>query len=325
MKSNRSYLFIIFIIGFIFISSTSLVQAKKKQLLLGGGGTAGSWYVGSAVIADIVNKSNKDLNITPIPGGGVSNVKSLAKGRIDFGYTYHGMVFEAAKKKKPFTENYKFQDIRAVTSLMPLPLHIVVKASSSIKSLPDVLGKRVCAGYMGSGYETAFRQMLAVYGFTPKDIEAKGGKYIYATQNDALRMMKDGLLDVMVAMAGMPASYFLELSTAYKIRLLSFSDEIIKKFTQKHPGWKEIDIAAKIYKTDNPAHVIASWCGIFSFKDIPADVVYRFTKAVYEQRDKLIKAHSAYLYYTKENALAGLSIPLHPGAEKYWKEIGILK
>ncbi|MDB4444218.1 TAXI family TRAP transporter solute-binding subunit [bacterium] len=325
MKRNRLYLFIVFIAVFGLIFSTSGVQAKKMQLLLGGGGTAGSWYVGSAVISDIINKTYKDLNITPIPGGGVSNVKSLAKGRIDFGYTYHSMVFEAAKRNKPFTDNLRFEDIRAVTSLMPLPLHVVVKDSSAIRSLPDVVGKRVCAGYMGSGYETAFRQMLAVYGLTPKDIEAKGGKYIYATQNDALRMMKDGLLDVMVALAGTPASYFLELSTAYKIRLLSFSDDIINKFFQQHPGWDVIDIPAKLYNTKGPAHVIASWSGVFSFKDIPEDVVYRFTKGVFEQRNKLIKAHGAYANYTKENALAGLSRPLHPGAEKYWKEIGVIK
>jgi TRAP transporter TAXI family solute receptor len=323
MKSNRIYLSILIILILIFL--TSPVGAAKKQLLLGGGGTAGSWYVGSAVISEIINKTYKDVNITPIPGGGVSNVKSIAKGRIDFGYTYHSMVFGARKNEKPFTDNLKFTDIRAVTSLMPLPLHVVVKDSGPIQSLPDVIGKRVCAGYMGSGYETAFRQLLAVYGYTPKDIEAKGGKYVYATQNDALRMMKDGLLDVMVAMAGMPASYFLELSTAYKIRLLSFDDEVIQKFMKKHPGWGVIDIPAKMYKTEKPAHVLASWCGIFSSVEVSEDIVYRFTKAVFEQRSKLIGAHAAYANFTKENVLSGLSIPLHPGAEKFWKEIGLTK
>lgn len=318
---------VVLTVGVVSAFTSTGAQAEKVQLLLGGGGyTTGSWYMGSVAITEVVNKANPDVNITTIPGGGVSNCKAVAKGRADFAFAYQDIAFAAYKRQDSFKEKFDYESIRGLVSFAPNALQVVVKRDSDIKSFKDLVGKNVIAGYVGSGYERAFRQMLEVYGITPKDIEAKGGKYIYLSMNDAVSMMKDGLADVMVTMSGIPlSSYLLDLSSAMPLRVLGVESDKILEFQKRHPGWDSFDIPADTYGMKESVSSVASWSGLITNKDVSEDVVYKFIKAVNEQYEKIARVHPVFGHYKKEKALAGISVPLHPGAEKYWKEIGVIK
>jgi len=299
---------------------------RKIQYQLGGGGTAGSWYIGSAVISKIFNDEYADYNLTPILGGGESNLKKLAQGKIEFGFSYQDMIAEAYHRQGAFTEkNIEYENLRGVLSLMSLPLHIVVRANSDIYKLEDVLGKRICAGYQGSGYESRFRNLISVIGITPEDIEKAGGKYIYATMNDADTMFKDGLLDVYSIMINVPGARFMEIANHFDIRVLEIDKGTREKFHAKFPGFTDFIIPEGTYNLKEPVTVITPVVAIATHKDVPEEVVYNFTKSVYEQRDRIAEAHVAYKEFDEDIALKGLSVPLHPGAEKYWREIGLIE
>lgn len=301
-------------------------EAAKEQLLVAGGGyTTGSWYMGSVAITEIVNKTNPAVNLTAIPGGGVSNVKAVAKGRADFAFAYQDIAYSGYKKRDKFTEDYDYEGVRGVISFAPNALQVVVKADSDIQSIPDLVGKKVVAGYVGSGYERAFRQLLAVHDITPADIGSGSGEYMYLSMNDAVATMKDGLADAVVAMVAPPASYFLDLSSAMDIRVLPVAKDKIQKYLETYPGWSEFHIPAGAYDMKSGIDSVSSWSGLITHKGVSEETVYKLTKAVHEQIEKLAKAHPIYGKYRDDTALAGIDFPLHPGAEKYWREIGVLK
>lgn len=301
-------------------------EAAKEQLLVAGGGyTTGSWYMGSVAITEIVNSTNPDVNLTAIPGGGVSNIKAVAKGRAEFAFAYLDIAFAGYKKRDQFTEDYDYEGIRGLVGFAPNALQVVVEADSDIRSIPDLVGKKVVAGYVGSGYERAFRQLLAVHDITPEDIESGSGEYIYLSMNDAVAMMKDGLADAVVAMVAPPASYFLDLSSAMDIRVLPVAEDKIQEYIKSYPGWSAFHIPAGTYGMESGVDSVSSWSGLITHKDVSEDTVYKLIKAVHEQIDRLEEAHPIYGKYQDETALSGVAIPLHPGAEKYWREVGVLK
>lgn len=326
MLRFRKCLVMIFVFAVALFTAVG-VQAAKLQLLLANGGyTTGTWYMGAVAISEIANKSISNVNLTTIPGGGVSNCKAVARGRADFGFTYQDIAYAAHKRQKPFTEaKYAYEDIRGIASFASQSLHVVVKDKSDIQTIPDLVGKRVCAGYVGSGYEKAFRQLLSVYGLSPQAIEAKGGKYIYVSMNDAVSMMKDGLADAMVALSGIPASYFLDLSTAFQLRLLPIDEAHQKKYLETYPGWEADTIPAGSYGIKKGVPSVAAYSGLICNAELSEDLVYQFTKHMYEQRKKIADAHVGYSGFGPDLALKGIAVPLHPGAEKFWKEIGLIK
>lgn len=313
------------VVGLGALSATS-VHAAPEQLLLGGGGyTSGSWYMGSVAITEIVNKDNKEVNLTAIPGGGVSNAKAVARGRADFAFVYQDIAHAAFNRQEPFTDKLEYGNIRGLISFAPNSLYVVVRDDSEIRSVKDLVGKRVIGGYVGSGYERAFRQLLAVYDLDPKKIEKNGGKYIYVSMNDAVMMMKDGLADAMVALVAPPASYLLDLSTAFKIRALSIEPDMVKRYVERYPGWEAYVAPGGSYGMDASTNTVASWAGLIVNKDVSEDIVYRFTKAINEQSARIAQSHPVFGLYATKSALSGISVPLHPGAERYWREIGVIK
>jgi TRAP transporter TAXI family solute receptor len=307
------------------MSSTEAEAAKKQLLVAGGGYTTGSWYMGSVAITEIVNSTNPDVNLTAIPGGGVANIKAVAKGRAEFAFAYLDIAYAGYKHQDQFTEDYDYEGIRGIVGFTPNALQVVVKADSDIQSIPDLVGRRVVAGYVGSGYERAFRQLLAVHDITPEDVGSGSGEYLYLSMNDAVTMMKDGLADAMVAMVAPPASYFLDLSSAMDIRVLPVAEDKIQQYIQTYPGWSEYHIPAGTYGMESGINSVSSWSGLITHKDVPDETVYKLIKAVREQIGTLEQAHPTYGKYQDETALSGVAIPLHPGAEKYWREIGVLK
>ena len=315
---------LILVLCVCLFNTNEIVAQKKVQLQFGTGGLTGSWYAGGAKMAEIFNREYPEYNLTCLVGGGESNLKNIAQGKFEFGYSYQDMMMQAYNRIGTFSEDYDYENIRSVMSLVPMPMQVLVWAKSDIYTFKDLIGKRVSGGYQGSGAEVSFRDFLSVIGITPEIIEAAGGAYIYANYVDAVNMLKDGLLDVFATMGAMPLSFYMELAAERAIRILEFDDESIEKFFAKYDGWEEYTIAAGTYNIKEPVRVITGLAGIATNINVPEELVYKFTKAVYEGRDELAEVHES-LSEVEDLAAKGFVAPIHPGAEKYWKEIGLLK
>ena len=221
----------------------------------------------------------------------------------------------------------ELRNIRTVMALAPMYNHLVVRADSDIKSYEDLVGKRVSPGKKGFTTAATFLAILKAMGSSEDQIEAAGGSVHWLDYSDAAQNMRDGLLDAVFSTSALPHSTYVELSTAFDIRMIPLSGELADKFIANNPGWAKGAIPGGRYPgVDEAVPTTVSYMGIATSKNVPDDVVYDFTKAVFEHRQKLADGYPAYrdiepATFTNES-LNGL--PMHPAAEKFWKEQGLM-
>ena len=300
-------------------------QDKPVKLTLAAGGSAGSWYIGGAVMSEIVRETFPNINVTPVPGGGVANMRTIQKGEADIAFAFWSTAVEAARGEEPFKTPHG--KIRAVISLFPLYLQIVVRQDGPIRAFGDLVGRKISAGRRGFVGEITFLRMLELHGMSVKDIEAKGGKVNFLDYTDSADMMQDRLLDALSSTSAIPHSSYQQIAALFPLRMLPIAEDKIQAFEKKYPGWVRSEFPAGVYKgVDAAVPTLASWSGIVARDDLAADVVYKVTKALYEKRQRLADAYPAYkAMLPKENTVLGMSVPMHPGAQQFYKEIGLVK
>ena len=176
---------------------------------LGCGGSSGSWYVGGAIQSNIINRECSNLLVTPIPGGAITNMKTLEKGETLLVLTIWPQVYSSWMGEPPFES--PLRKTRAILSEFPIYLQIIVRKDSDIYTVEDLVTKRICPGKQGLGGEQTFKAMLAEYNLTYDDIRKAGGKVLFLDYSDSIDMMKDGLLDVIVATSALDHPPFMEL------------------------------------------------------------------------------------------------------------------
>ena len=196
----------------------------------------------------------------------------------------------------------------------------VARADSGIKTLADLKGKRISVGAPKSGTELNARAVLKAAGLAYGDF----AKVEYLPFGESVELMKNRQLDVTLQSAGLGVSSLRDLATSEKISVGPIPADVVKKVGD--PAYQSAMIPAHTYEgqdQDVPTAAIQNF--LVTRVGVSDDVVYRMAKAVFENHDALVAAHSAAKGITKENAVKSLPVPLHPGAAKYFKEIGVLK
>jgi hypothetical protein len=200
-------------------------------------------------------------------------------------------------------------------------MHFMVRSDSGIKSLADLKGKRVALSAPGSTAKFMAESAMEAYGLASKDY--KPMLLSYAEQADALR---DKAIDMACIFAGAPNSSAMDLSTTHDITFLSVGPEELKKVLSAHPYCKEIVIKAGTYRgQDKDVKTFATSSILITYAELSPDVVYNVTRAILEHTSDLAEVHPQGAEYDLADAAEGVAIPLHPGAEKYLIEKGIVK
>jgi hypothetical protein len=306
------------------VTTTTTAPALPKGTILkvGGGPVGGLWYPAASLYSQLITE-NTPYKATPTVGGGEENVRKIVNNQLDLAITFSLPVYQAYNGEGNFEKPYK--NIRTIAAVYPSPLQVAVLADSDIHSYSDLLGKRVSPGKVGFTGKYTFEKVLEVYGLSLDEIEKSGGKITYAGYRDQVDLMKDGHLDVVVQQTVVPSSTLLDLSTLKPIRLLSISQEKLEEFLKKNPAYSPYEIPANVYNGQTePVQSVGLWNVWVCRADLPEDAVYEITKTLWENQEKFAELHQAYRDSMKlENALKGLSVPLHPGAYKYYKEKGL--
>jgi len=254
-------------------------------------------------------------------------MKTLQSGQAEFGFMFISTTAAALNGTGTF-KGKKMGNLRAVMALAPMHMHLIVRDSSDIRSYKDLEGKRVCPGKKGFTGAATFLALIKEYGMSPESIKAKGGNVLWLDYSDSAQSMRDRLLDAIFSTSSIPHAPYTELASAFKIRFVPISDAVVKSFPKNNPGWAPGEIPAGSYPgVDKPVRTLVDSMGIATRADLSEDLVYKFTKAVYEKRQKLIEGYPAYRKFGPDVVVTeGLkSLPIHPGAARYWKEIGLLK
>jgi hypothetical protein len=291
----------------------------KTNLILTTAGTGGAFYPIGAAMAKIVNDNEPTLNITSqASGGSVENVRLLENKEVDFAMLGGDVAVDAYQGIGDFEgENGNFSGLFA---MYEEPLSIVVPANSDIHSISDLAGKKVAVGAPGSGTEVKNKALLTALG-VPYD-KMKPQFISFAESVDAL---KDGNIDASMVWAGIPVPSIIDLSTVKDIRLIGFTEDEVKKATEASPYLHQYVIPSGTYKGVNQDTIsLSNKTQAVVRNDVDETAVYNFVKAVFEHIDDLHVAHDSAKEITAESAVEN-AIPLHPGAEKYFKEAGVIK
>ena len=285
------------------------------------GGTSGVYYPLGVALSQIYGKS--------LPGAKTSvqatkasaeNLNLLQAGRGEIAFTLGDSLNEAWKGNEEAGFKTPLKKLRTVAAIYPNYIQIVAAADSGIKSLADLKGKRVSVGAPKSGTELNARDIFRGAGMTYKDF----GKVEYLPFGESVELMKNRQLDATLISAGLGVAAVRDLATAVKIVIVPIPPEVVTKIGEA--AYQSGTIPAKTYENQNEAvPSVAVQNFLVTHEGVSSDTVYTMTKSMFDNLDQVVAAHAAAKAISKENAAKGSPVPLHPGAEKYYREAGLLK
>lgn len=311
----------------LFAAMMAPVPAAAQQsfVSIGTGGVTGVYYAAGGAICRLVNKDRKDHGIrcsVESTGGSVFNVNTIKAGELDLGVVQSDVGFNAYNGEGQFKDAGKFDKLRSVFSLHPEPFTVVTRKEANIKSFDDLAGKRFNVGNPGSGTRASMEQLLS----------AQGRDMSFFSLASELRpdehgsALCDGKIDGFFYGVGHPSANIQDPTTSCGAQLVSLTGPVVDKLVETYPYYAKVAIPAGLYP-NNPQET-ESYGVLATFvtsADVPEDTVYTVVKAVFENFDDFKRLHPAFGVLEKEDMVKnGLSAPLHPGAEKYFKEQGLL-
>jgi len=300
----------------------SAVQAQQF-FRIGTGGTAGTYYPVGGMIANAVSQPGKIIVTAQASNGSVANVNGIAGGALESGFSQADVATWGQKGTGIFEGKPSVPGLRLIANLYPESVHVVVRKGSGIKSVADLKGKRVALDEPGSGTLVNARAILAAYGIKETDIKPE-----YIKPNQAGDKMKDGSLDAFFFTGGAPAGAIAELASAGSgIELLPIDGAQADALRAASPFFSSDLIAADTYKGVAAVKTLAVGAQWVTSDKADAATVYEITKALFSDaaQKQLAAGHAKGKFITKENAVQSAGIPFHPGAEKFYKEAGLLK
>ncbi len=314
-------------IGAALLIAGGTAFAQQSFFRIGTGGTSGTYYPIGGLIANAISATGENgvqgLVATAVSSNGsVANINAIQSGASESGFSQSDVAYWAHSGTGLYDGKPKVEDLRLIATLYPETLHIVARADAGIKSVADLKGKRVSIDEPGSGTIVDARLVLAAYGLSEKDISPE-----YLKPGPSGEKMRDGALDAFFFVGGFPAGAITELAASTAITLVPVSGPEAEKLIADNQFFAVNTVPAETYKGVGEMQTIsvaAQW--VTSAKQ-PDDLVYNITKALWSDgtRKALDAGHAKGKLITLENAVSSAGIPFHPGAEKFYKEAGVLK
>jgi len=306
-------------------SSSSGSDSGKPEtynLMFATGTTTGTYYPLGAIFSDFWNKKLDFVKASSqATNGSVQNLVFIKNGEAQVALVPTGTLWEAYNGEASFKDN-KVENVRILAGLYPNVNHFVVRKGSGIETIADTAGKKVVPGATGSATEIEAQHAFEVYGV---DYEKLSKDFVGFTE--ATDLMRNKQTDAAMIMAGVPTSAVTEMLSTADGQLLSYSSEAIDKLKEKYPWTMEYTIKANTYE-NQPEDVltVAQNNFMIASTDMPDEVAYELVKSFWEGLEDMKGSHAVVDQFSIEKAIEGTSdVPLHPGAEKYYKEVGVLK
>jgi TRAP transporter TAXI family solute receptor len=320
MSIKKTFVFSIIALGLgSLVLAAAAPAASKKLLAMGATQSSSSHYAYFVAVAKIMNTKVADLNVSVVEtGASVDNINRINKGDLDLGMTTIHLQYQAnlglgVWKGKPVKDQY------VLWVYQPAPQNFVIREDSGVKTVYDLHGKPFNAGMRGSATESTVESICEALGIVPK--------YYRGGTDDTVSAIKDNRI-VGYAKSGAGTNMLdassLDIATFTPIRLLGFSDKDIASVLAKYPYLSPIAIPKGVYK-DSPAYkTFAMLIGVVAGKNISEDLGYKIVKASMENFPDQVAAYpSVKGVNLPQLTLETCNVPLHPGAIKYYKEIGL--
>lgn len=290
---------------------------------IGTGGVTGAYYPAGGAICRLVNQNRKDHGIrcsVESTGGSIYNINTMREGELDFGIAQSDWQYHAFHGTSKFSNAGPYEGLRAVFSLHPESFTVVARADSGVSVFEDLESKRVNLGPIGSGTRANMDFLMERMGWT-KETFSLATELKISEQSAALC---DNQIDAMVMTTGHPAGSLLEASTACDVVLVSVTGEAVDAMIEENSYYRSATIPGGMYKgTDEDVVTFGVGATMVTSASVSEDAVYVLVSSVFDNLDSFRNFHPAFANLTSEEMMsAGISAPLHPGAERYYREQG---
>ena len=303
-----------------FVAGTTASQAADFVNVLTGG-TSGVYYPLGVALSQIYSKAMPGAKTSvQATKASAENLNLLEAGRGEVGFTLGDSLSDAWKGDEEAGFKKPLKKLRGLAAIYPNYIQIVAAADSGIKTLADLKGKRISVGAPKSGTELNARAIFKAAGMSYKDFS----RVEYLPFGESVELMKNRQLDATLISAGLGVAALRDLATAVKIVIVPVPAEVVAKVGDA--AYLAGTIPAKTYEgQDQAVASVAVQNFLVTHSGVPEDTVYKMTKSMFENLDQLHAAHAAAKTIRKEDAAKGSPVPLHPGAERYYREVGLLK
>ena len=340
MLHHRKILFVVILIMAVGLVTAPGTLAAKKFFAIATGGTGGTYYPLGGVLAQALTTKVQDMIVTAQSGNAsTANLNLIRSHSIESAFVQNNTAYQAYNGTDQF-EGQPVKNVRGIASLYPEVIQIVTRKEAGIKTVKDLKGKSVIPGDRGSGTAVDAENILKQAGMTFNDF----GSLDWLSFAGISQRMQDNQADAGFITAGIPTSSVMELVSSTPITILSLDDALIQKVTQAYPFYAKVIIPVNTYADQvEPVNTVAVMAQWVCDADVDEELIYTLTKALWEPgfhvlRKKdgqpepapagaeiMAQAHAKGKDVTLETALDGMAIPLHPGAERYYREKGLIK
>jgi len=315
---------VMFVLATTFGALTT-VSASDQFVTIGTGGVTGVYYPTGGAICRLVNKYKKESGIrctVESTGGSVYNLNTIAAGELDMGVAQSDQQYLAYHGQGKFESVGPNKDLRAAFSVHPEPFTLVARADSGIKDFMDLKGKRVNLGSPGSGQRATMEVMMKAAGLKMSDLKL-ASELKMAEQAPALC---DNKIDAISYVVGHPSGALKEATTSCDAVLVNVTGKPVEDLIADNAYYRVATIPGGMYRgNDNDTITFGVGATFVTSAKVSEKVIYTVVKAVFENFEAFKKLHPAFSVLKKEEMIKdGLSAPLHPGAIKYYKEVGLM-
>ena len=303
------------------LASGAAVAQQQQFINVLTGGQSGVYYPMGVALSQIFAKDIPNVRATAqVTKASAENLNLLQAGRGELALALGDSVSDAWKGEADAGFPKKLDKLRGLSGTYSNYIQIVASADSGIKTLADLKGKRVSVGAAKSGTELNARAVIKAAGMSYGDL----AKVEYLGFGESVELMKNRQLDATLQSAGLGVASIRDLSTSINIIVIPVPADVVAKVGDA--AYQPAMIPANTYTGQLEAIPTAAITNyLVTHSGVSDDLAYRMAKAMYDNVDTLYAAHNAAKAIKRENALKGMPIPLHPGAEKYYREVGLIK
>lgn len=319
------------------LTATAAQAQEMSFFRIGTGGTSGTYYPIGGLLANAISsppgsRACEDGGACGVPGlvatavasnGSVANVNAIAGGTLESGFVQSDVASWAHDGTGVWKDNPPVEKLRAIANLYPESIHLVARADSGIESVTDLKGKRVSMDEPGSGTLIDAQIILAGYGLSEADITPE-----YLKPDQAADRMRDGQMDAFFFVGGYPAGAIAELASQQAVKLIPIDGDVAAKIVGENEFFAQDIVPGGTYDgQDGDVATLSVGAQWVTSADVADDLVYGITKALWndQTRAQLDAGHAKGKLIVKDNALNGIGIPLHAGAEQFYKEAGMIQ
>ena len=293
----------------------------ETRLIMATGGVAGTYYPFGGVLAGVIN-ANTDMQVTVnASGASADNIRQIANGDAHLALAQNDVMYYAFNGVGIWPADEPVTNLATLMSLYPETVQVVVEAGSGIYSIEDLAGRRVSVGDVGSGVEANATQVLAAHGLTMNDINVFN--LGFGASADAMR---DGNLDAFFVTSAAPNTAVMDLAIARDLRILSIAANRAAALMADYPFYVQVTLdSSDYYWLSAPVQTLAVQATLVTSTDLDEQLAYDIVRALIENQPDIVEGHIRGADISAEYAVQSISVDFHPGARRFFEEIGALR